>query len=207
MLCIWPTEFNSEESKVKSLLTLTALIAAAATWSAPASAVNIKTFNMVASSSSCVPGASGRVTVALRDGFESLHLEASGLPAKTTFTFFVIQVPKAPFGMAWYQGDVTTNSQGDAVGDFAGRFSIEDFVVAQGSAPAPKVHAGDAGSNPATGPVHMYHLGMWFDSFNDAGKAGCPNNVTPFNGDHTAGVQVLNTSNFPDKQGPLRDLK
>ena len=53
----------------------------------------------------------------------------------------------------------------------------------------------------------MYHLGMWFDSFADAGKAGCPDNVTPFNGDHTAGVQVLNTSNFADKKGPLKDLK
>jgi hypothetical protein len=30
--------------------------------------------------------------------------------------------------------------------------------------------------------------------------------VTPFNGDHTAGVQVLNTSNFPDLAGPLRQL-
>jgi hypothetical protein len=36
--------------------------------------------------------------------------------------------------------------------------------------------------------------------------AGCPGATTPFNGDHTAGVQVLNTSNFPDDQGPLRQL-
>jgi len=40
----------------------------------------------------------------------------------------------------------------------------------------------------------------------DAAKAGCPNTVTPFNGEHNAGVQVLNTSNYPDDQGPLRQL-
>src|SRR5947208_5148933 len=55
-------------------------------------------------------------------------------------------------------------------------------------------------------PVHTYHLGLWFNSPNDAAAAGCPNTVTPFNGDHTAGIQVLNTSNFADDQGPLRQL-
>ncbi len=56
----------------------------------------------------------------------------------------------------------------------------------------------------ATPPVHTYHLGLWFNSPDDAAAAGCPNTVTPFNGDYTAGIQVLNTSNFPDDQGPLR---
>ncbi len=58
----------------------------------------------------------------------------------------------------------------------------------------------------ATPPVHTYHLGLWFNSPDDAAAAGCPNTVTPFNGDYTAGIQVLNTSNFPDDQGPLRQL-
>jgi hypothetical protein len=49
----------------------------------------------------------------------------------------------------------------------------------------------------------MYHLGLWFNSPDDAKNAGCPSTVTPFNGEHNAGVQVLNTSNFPDLQGPL----
>jgi len=30
--------------------------------------------------------------------------------------------------------------------------------------------------------------------------------VTPFNGEHNAGIQVLNTSNFPDDFGPLRQV-
>jgi len=44
---------------------------------------------------------------------------------------------------------------------------------------------------------------MWFDSTADAVEAGCAANQTPFNGDHTAGIQVLNTTNFPDGDGPI----
>ena len=64
----------------------------------------------------------------------------------------------------------------------------------------------DVGQNPATFPV-QYHLGLWFNDPKDAVKAGCPGTVTPFNGEHNAGIQVLNTSNFPDLQGPLFHLK
>ena len=110
------------------------------------------------------------------------------------------------FGLSWYQGDIETNGDGRGRGEFVGRFNIETFIVAPGAQPAPVVHAADASSNPATAPVHTYHLGLWFNSPNDAVRAGCPGTVTPFNGDHTAGVQVLNTSNFPDLAGPLRQL-
>jgi hypothetical protein len=53
----------------------------------------------------------------------------------------------------------------------------------------------------------MYHLGLWFNSPSDALKAGCSGNVTPFNGEHNAGIQALNTSNFPDNAGPLIQVK
>jgi hypothetical protein len=66
---------------------------------------------------------------------------------------------------------------------------------------------GGASSNPATAPVHTYHLGLWFNSPQDAVKAGGPDTVTPFNGEHNAGVRVLNTSNFPDLEGPLINVK
>jgi hypothetical protein len=121
----------------------------------------------------------------------------------------VIQVPKTPFGVSWYQGDVQTDDFGEAVQHFRGRFSIETFAVAPGSAPAPVVHGGpfpDASLNPPFNPIHTYHLGLWFNSADDAKNVGCPATVTPFNGEHNAGIQVLNTSNFPDDHGPLRDL-
>ena len=53
----------------------------------------------------------------------------------------------------------------------------------------------------------MYHLGIWFDSPFAALSAGCPATVTPFNGEHNAGVQVLNTSNYANDQGPLRQIQ
>jgi hypothetical protein len=93
---------------------------------------------MVVSSASCVPGASARVTVSTLGDIQTLHVEATGLPEKTTFTLFVIQVPQAPFGLAWYQGDIDTDSQGVGVGNFTGIFSIETFIVAPGVAPAPR---------------------------------------------------------------------
>jgi len=41
------------------------------------------------------------------------------------------------------------------------------------------------------------------DSVADAVAAGCPGTQTPFNGDHTAGIQVMNTTNFTDDNGPI----
>jgi hypothetical protein len=51
--------------------------------------------------------------------------------------------------------------------------------------------------------VHQLHLGLWFDSPADAAKAGCPRDVTPFNGGHNAGIQALSSRNFPETRGPL----
>jgi len=172
-------------------------------------------FNMVRSAAlntfpNCVPNASGEVRIESVGAVEEMTVKVEGLPPKTDFDFFVIQKPAAPFGMSWYQGDIETNGDGKGRGKFIGRFNVETFIVAPGSVPAPVVHNNafpDASSNPAMNPVHTYHLGLWFNSPDDAVNAGCPGNVTPFNGEHNAGVQVLNTSNFADLFGPLRQLE
>lgn len=169
-------------------------------------------FDMVVSggAATCLPDASGHVKVEKKKGAESMEIEVTGLAPNAVFNVFVIQQPTGPFGMSWYQGDITTNPDGKGHGKFLGRFNIETFVVAPGSVPAPQVHTlppfPDALTNPATAPVHMYHLGLWFDSPADAVAAGCSGGVTPFNGDHTAGIQVLNTNNFPALAGPLSQL-
>ena len=173
------------------------------------------TFSMVRSAGasalpSCIPDAKGRVTINSLGNVEVMHMEVSGLPPKTEFDAFVIQLPNPPFGLSWYQGDLTTDERGNGVADFIGRFSIETFIVAPGSGPAPVVHQQpipDANSNPVTGPVHTYHVGLWFGSPDAANNAGCGNGATPFNGEHNAGIQVLNTSNFPNLQGPLLKVK
>lgn len=158
----------------------------------------------------CAPDATASVTVQARGPVEEMTVSAQGLPANTGFDFFVIQVPNAPFGLSWYQGDIETDAYGSAKQTFIGRFNEETFIVAPGSANAPVVHNKDfpdASSNPQTAPIHTYHLGLWFNSPDDAAKAGCPNTATPFNGEHNAGPQVLNTSQYPDTQGPLFSLK
>ena len=168
-------------------------------------------FNMVVSAgaATCVPKASATVQITPDGPVEIMDVSVQGLPANTGFDFFVLQVPKAPFGVAWYQGDIETDKNGKGHKQFIGRFSIETFAVAVGSAPAPSVFNGpfpDATLNPSFNPIQMYHLGLWFGSPEAAHAAGCPATVTPFNGEHNAGIQVLNTSNFADDHGPLRDV-
>ena len=169
------------------------------------------TFNMVVSggAKACLPNASARVTITPVGAVEIMDVAVQGLPPNSEFDFFIIQVPKAPFGISWYQGDIVTDKHGRGRQQFVGRFSIETFAVAPGSAPAPVVFNGvfpDASLNPGFNPIQMYHLGLWFGSPEAAQAAGCPATVTPFNGDHNAGIQVLNTSNFADDQGPLRKV-
>lgn len=158
----------------------------------------------------CIPKATAHVTIRHDGPVEVMKVDASGLPANTDFDLFVIQVPNAPFGVSWYQGDLESNRYGRAHGEFIGRFSQETFAVAPNTAPAPQVHSSpiaDATSNPPFAPIHTFHLGVWFNSPADAVKAGCPGATTPFNGEHNAGAQALNTANFPDHAGPIGRLK
>jgi len=127
-------------------------------------------FKMVAANA-CLPDAKAKVQIISDGQAEDMFIVASGLPPNTAFDFFVIQVPKAPFGLSWYQGDMQSDDDGDAVQHFRGRFSIETFIVAPGSAPAPKVFDDNATTNPATPPVQIYHLGLWFNSPTDASRS------------------------------------
>jgi hypothetical protein len=157
----------------------------------------------------CLKSANAVVRIKNKGPVEVMTIDAYGLPKNTDFDVFVTQLPNAPFGISWYQGDLQTNGNGRAHSVFMGRFSIETFTVAQGSGPAPVVHnepIADAATNPAFAPVHEYHIGVWFNSTADAVAAGCANAVTPFNGEHNAGPQALSTRQFPDTNGPLRQV-
>jgi hypothetical protein len=196
-----------------TVVAATALVGVAST-QATAKDNHKQEFNMVRAAkpvaSGCLPNATATVRIRPRGAVEVMDVEVAGLPPKTDFDFFVIQKPGAPFGLAWYQGDIETDDNGEGHGRFIGRFNEETFIVAQASVPAPLVHNNafpDASTNPVTNPVHTFHLGLWFNSSVDAQNAGCPADVTPFNGEHNAGIQVLNTSNYPDLQGPLFFVK
>jgi hypothetical protein len=176
--------------------------------------VKFTSFNMVRSAASvqanCLLNARAHVTITSQGPVEVMKVNASNLPANTDFDLFVTQVPNAPFGISWYQGDLNTDYTGHAHGTFIGRFSIETFAVAPGTAPAPAVFNNafpDATSNPPFNPVQMYHLGLWFNSPTDAAAAGCLGATTPFNGEHNAGVQALSTQNATGPLGPLANIR
>ena len=102
--------------------------------------------------------------------------------------------PDAPFGVSWYQSDLETTGGGSGSVVVQGRFNHETFSLSPGG-PA-------NGSDPLQGltgpavkdtnvkfrPTSQFHLGLWFNSPEDAANAGCPGNVTPFNGEQHAGI-------------------
>ena len=100
----------------------------------------------------CLPHATAYVTDVSVGPAENLKVQVAGLPRNTDFDFFVIQDPVAPFGLAWYQGDIETDSHGTGTAYFVGRFNVETFIVAPGVAPAPVVFNQlpfpDASANP-----------------------------------------------------------
>ncbi|HEY3345857.1 MAG TPA: hypothetical protein VGJ97_13065 [Anaerolineaceae bacterium] len=193
---------------------LLALCAAGITVGAGLAQAKQYPFDLVRSSSAeaanCLSTASGHATVTEVGLVEMLDLAVSNLAPNTTYSVFVIQVPDKPFGIGWYNGEIQTDAYGSGKQTFIGRFNTETFAIAPGAAPAPVVHPNppnpDATTNPAFGPVHTFHLGVWFSDPADAAKAGCTNAVTPFDGDHVAGIQMLSTRNFPVDAGPLKQV-
>jgi len=179
---------------------------------AAAFAVDSTTFNMVRSQTAvandCLEGARAHVDVLTTSTDQQImDVTVNHAPKNTEFELFVTQQPNSPFGLSWYQSDFETNNQGHGEVRARGIFSEELFAVAPDSVNAPQVDDLDAETNPAFAPVHTYHLGLWFGSPEEAQAAGCPANVTPFDGDHSAGIQAFSTRNFPALHGPLRQIQ
>jgi hypothetical protein len=147
----------------------------------------------------CLPHAQGNVTIVRGAQNDTMTISVHGLPAKTGFDLFVIQTPNKPFGVAWYQSDLQTNRHGEGTVVVKGIFNIETFTV-------------DTDPAHAVAPTHQFHLGLWFNSPAKPFNLGCEGSatapiVTPFNGEQHAGIQILNTSNFPVNKGPLSHVK
>jgi hypothetical protein len=185
------------------------VVAVAAT---AAFAVDSTSFRMVRSqtavANNCLEDATAHVNViTTATDQQIMDVTVNHAPANTEFELFVTQQPNSPFGISWYQSDFETNNQGHGEVRARGIFSEELFAVAPGSVNAPQVDDLDAETNPAFAPVHTFHLGLWFGSPEEAQAAGCPANVTPFDGDHEAGIQAFSTRNFPALHGPLRQIQ
>ena len=158
-------------------------------------------FDLVPSSaaiSACLPNASGHVTITTGALNDIMKVTISGMPHNTGFDLFVIQQPGAPFGVSWYQTDIHANSTGTGTATVRGVFDSETFSVSPGG-------------TTTFAPTHQYHLGLWFNSPKVPFNLGCEPGatspiVTPFNGNQNAGIQVLNTAEFPVNAGPLSNV-
>ena len=182
---------------VAAALSLTATAGAAA--HAPAhTAASSFSFALKPSSSAisaCLPKAGGHVTITPGTLNDTMTVSLHGMPPNAGFDLFVIQQPTAPFGVSWYQTDIQTGSSGSGSATVRGVFDKETFSVS-------------LGGTATFSPTHQYHLGVWFSDPRVPFNLGCEPGatsptVTPFNGEQTAGIQVVNTAQFPVNAGPL----
>jgi hypothetical protein len=147
---------------------------------------------------SCLRNAGGTVAIFPHKINDTMVVSVHGLPANTEFDLFVTQTPTPPnVGLSWYQTDVETGPNGTGMATVQGIFDAETFTAVPNPSAPLKFDA-----------VHQFHLGLWFNDPQVPFNLGCePGAATPkitiFNGEQHAGVQVLNTSNFPDNAGPL----
>ena len=63
----------------------------------------------------CLKDAEGVVIAHTFGNVENLQVIVQNLPPNTDFVLFIIQVPNAPFGLAWYNGDILTDDFGTGV--------------------------------------------------------------------------------------------
>jgi len=148
--------------------------------------------------SACLPNASGHVTITTGALNDVMTVTISGMPHNSGFDLFVIQQPGTPFGISWYQTDIHAGRNGTGSATVRGVFDSETFSVSPGG-------------TTTFAPTHQFHLGLWFNSPKVPFNLGCEPGatspiVTPFNGNQHAGIQVLNTAQFPVNAGPLSQV-
>jgi len=183
---------------VAAALSLTATAGAATQAPARHTAATSFSFALKPSSaaiSACLPKAGGHVTITPGSLNDTMTVNLHGMPPNAGFDLFVIQQPTAPFGISWYQSDIQANSNGFGSATVRGIFDAETFSVSPGG-------------TTTFAPTHQFHLGVWFNDpnvpFNLGCEPGAPSAiVTPFNGEQNAGIQVVNTAQFPVNAGPL----
>ncbi len=182
---------------VAAALSLTAT-AGAATHAPARAAASSFSFALKPSSSAisaCLPKAGGHVTITPGKLNDVMTVSLHGMPANAGFDLFVIQQPTAPFGVSWYQTDIQASSTGSGSATVRGVFDSQTFSVSPGG-------------TTTFSPTHQYHLGVWFNDPSVPFNLGCEPGatspiVTPFNGEQNAGIQVVNTAQFPVSAGPL----
>jgi hypothetical protein len=173
------------------------LTAAGAAPTAPAKHDDSFSFKLIPSPGikACVPHAAGHAKITTGKLNDTMTVWVTGFPKNIGFDLFVIQTPNKPFGISWYQSDLQLGAKGNGSATVKGIFDAETFSVSPGG-------------TATFAPTHQFHLGLWFDNPRTPFKLGCEVGatspiVTPFNGEQHAGIQALNTANFPANKGPL----
>lgn len=160
------------------------------------SLVQKKTFSLLPSAGlnnlSCLQStktAKATATVKRGSSNDTLTLKLTGFKPHLGFDLFTVQNNTAPFGLAWYQSDIETNSSGNAT------VSIRTILLDQ-------IFGFDGTAPP---PTNTFHVGFWFDSPAEAQPClTTPAPTTPFNGEHTAGpLAFITQANPVTGLGPL----
>lgn len=149
------------------------------------------------------PGYTPTAQVIVQRGTDNdvLILRAQHLKPHLAFDLFTIQNSNlladgqpnpyfSNFGLAWYQSDLQTDSNGNV--DIAIKTILLDQIF---------------GFDPAVGlvPTNTFHVGFWFNNPEDAAACGFnPAKPTPFNGQHKAGPNaMISLPNATTDLGPL----
>lgn len=179
------------------------LTSAGAAPTAPAKHGDSFSFKLIPSPGikSCLPHAGGHVKVTPNKLNDTMTVTMTGMPPNSGFDLFVIQQPDKPFGLSWYQSDINTGGNGTGSATVVGIFDKETFSVSPGGTTTVPPGA-------TIPPQHQFHLGIWWNNPQTPFNLGCEPGatapiVTPFNGEQHAGIQALNTANFPVNKGPL----
>lgn len=128
----------------------------------------------------CFPRAEAHVAVDLttdKRGFDTVRVQAEHLRPNTTFTVFFLEKAGAPFGAAEYVGDFTTDQYG-------GGHNSYRVIAAEAFAFDNVTHV----------RKDLNSVGFWFaDPADDDECLGAGSPVTGFDGDASAGVQMMNS--------------
>lgn len=162
------------------------------------SLVHSKTFSLKPSAAltslSCLQPngktATAKATVTRGSLNDTLTLKLSGFKPNLGFDLFTVQLNAPPFGMAWYQSDIETNSTGAAT------VTIRTILLDQ-------IFGVSPGGTQTFAPVNTFHVGFWFDTPQESAACGGSQTPTPFNGEHTAGPLAFITAPGPSGLGPL----
>ena len=161
-----------------------ALHAAGASHAAVANADSVK-LKMQTSSDQlkqCFPSAKATVKVNLTTdaiGYDTFTISASSLKPNTAFTVFLIEQTGAPFGHVEYIGDIFSDQYGSAKNTF-NLIAGEAFAF----------------NNATQDRVDLNSVGFWFADPKDDDSCLGSGTPTGFDGDGSAGVQMMNSGSF-----------